>query len=46
MSKPYINDCDKQLLTHMSLRTKKPPDINVSMTEEPELLNSAPETRC
>ena len=44
--KPYTGDSEKQSNLHMSLLTKKQHDINVSMTIEQELRNSAVEIRC
>ena len=41
MSKHYTEDSEKQSNLHASLLTKKQHDINVSMTVELELWNSA-----
>ena len=46
MLKPYIGDSEKQSNLHASLLTKKQHNINVSMTIEQELQNSAMEIRC
>ena len=45
MLKPYKNDLEKQLNSHVSLLTKKQHDKNGSMTIEQELRNSAVEIR-
>ena len=41
-----MGNSEKQLNLHASLLTKKQHDINVSMTVEQELWNSAMEIRC
>ena len=46
MLKPYTDDLEKQLNSHVSLLTKKQHDINSSMTIEQESRNSTVEIRC
>ena len=46
MLKPYMDDLEKQLNSHMSLLTKKQHNINGSTTVEQESRNSAVEIRC